>query len=97
MSTAGTACVFVMEGEMSKIAAPQVIEGIAGQIDAELARRGIASGRRVTIAIEPEQPEDWLAAARRFARAKVEAEGCSDSDIDRIIDEEREAVQTPCG
>jgi hypothetical protein len=44
-------------------------------------------------AIEPYEPDDWLTKARAFARTKVMAEGWSDADIDRIIDEEREAVQ----
>jgi hypothetical protein len=30
---------------------------------------------------------------RRYARPRVIAEGWTDEDIDRIIDEEREAVQ----
>jgi hypothetical protein len=47
----------------------------------------------VTITIEPDEPDDWIAKARRFARPKVIAEGWTDADIDRIIDEEREAVQ----
>jgi hypothetical protein len=58
-----------------------------------LARRGIAPDQRVTITIEPDEPDDWIAKARRFARPKVIAEGWSDADIDRIIEEERQAVQ----
>jgi len=50
-------------------------------------------GERVTITIEPDEPDDWIAKARRFARPKVIAESWTDADIDRIIDEEREAVQ----
>jgi hypothetical protein len=51
----------------------------------------------VTITIEPDEPDDWIAKARRLARPKVIAEGSTDADIDRIIDEEREAVQSHLG
>jgi len=82
---------------MSKQTLPEFIESTAGDAAAELARRGIAPDRRVTIAIEPDEPDDWIAKARRFARPKVIAEGWSDADIDRIIDEERKAVQPHLG
>jgi len=72
---------------------PQFIESTAGKVAEELARRGIPPGQRVPITIEPDEPDDWIAKARRFARPKVIAEGWTDADIDRIIDEEREAVQ----
>jgi hypothetical protein len=78
---------------MPKLAEPQFIESTAGDVTAELARRGIAPDQRVTITIEPDEPDDWIAKARRFARPKVIAEGWSDADIDRIIEEERQAVQ----
>ncbi len=55
--------------------------------------RGIPADQRVTITVEPEQPDDWLTKARGYARPKVVAEGWSDADIDRIIDGERDAVQ----
>ena len=64
---------------------PQLIACAAGQIAAELARLGITPERRVTIAIEPDEPDDWIAKARGFARPKVIAEGWSDDDIDRLI------------
>ena len=82
---------------MSKGAQPEFIESTAGQVAAELARRGVAPEQRVTIMIEPSEPDDWLSKARKFARAKVEAEGWSDADIDRIIKEERKAVQPQNG
>ena len=82
---------------MSKETAPEFIESTAGQVAAELARRGVAPDTRVTITIEPDEPNDWIAKARRFARPKVIAEGWSDADIDRIIDEERKAVQRHLG
>jgi hypothetical protein len=79
---------------MPKLAEPQFIESTAGEVAAELARRGVAPDQRVTITIEPDEPDDWIAKARRFARPKVIAEGWSDADIDRIIEEERQAVQS---
>jgi len=79
---------------MPKSAEPELIESTAGEVAAELARRGIAPEQRVLIAIEPKEPDDWLAKARIFARAKVLAEGWSDDDIDRLIKEERRAVQS---
>ena len=78
---------------MSKASEPQFIESTAGQVAAELVRRGVPPDRRVTITIEPDEQDDWLAKSRAFARPKVLAEGWSDADIDRIIDEERSAVQ----
>ncbi|MBV9481935.1 MAG: hypothetical protein JO249_14450 [Acidobacteria bacterium] len=82
---------------MAKDAQPEFIESTAGQVAAELARRGVAPDQRVTITIEPDEPDDWLSKARKFARAKVAAEGWSDADIDRIIKEERKAVQPQNG
>lgn len=76
---------------------PEFIESTAGKVAEELARRGIPPGQRVTITIEPDEPDDWLAKARKFARSKVIAEGWTDAEIDRIIDEEREAVQPRLG
>jgi len=82
---------------MTKGAPPEFIESTAGQVAAELARRGIAPEQRVTITIEPDEPDDWIAKARKFARPKVIAEGWTDADIDRIIGEERKAVQPHLG
>src|SRR5579875_2870222 len=70
-------------------AQPEIIESTAGQVAEELARRGVAPERRVTIAVEPDEPDDWIAEALKFARPKVIAEGWSDEAIDRIIEEER--------
>jgi len=78
---------------VAKQTAPEFIESTAGQVAAELARRGVAPEKWVTITIEPDEPDDWITKARKFARPKVIAEGWSDADIDRIIDEERKAVQ----
>ena len=78
---------------MPRDAEPELIESTAGQVAAELERRGVAPDRRVTVTVEPEEPNDWLAKVRKFARAKVIAEGWSDDDIDRLIKEERRAVR----
>jgi hypothetical protein len=78
---------------MPRDAEPEFIESTAGQVAAELERRGVSPERRVTITIEPEEPTDWLAKARKFARARVQAEGWSDDEIDRLIKEERRAVR----
>jgi hypothetical protein len=68
----------------------EFIESTAGDVGEELARRGIPAEQRVLIAIEP---DDWLAEARRVARPRVAGKGWSDAQIDRVIEEEREAVQ----
>ena len=82
---------------MPKGTEPELIESTAGQVAAELARRGVAPEQRVTITIEPDEPDDWLSKTRKCARAKVAAEGWSDEDIDRIIKEERKAIQPRIG
>lgn len=74
---------------MPDTAMPLVIETTAGQIRAELDRRGIGMDQPIIVMIEP---EGWLAEARRFSRPLVIAEGWSDDDIDKIIKEERKAV-----
>jgi hypothetical protein len=79
---------------MANEATPESFESTAGQVAAELARRGIAPGQRVMVTIEP---DDWLARVRAFARSRVRAEGLSDADIDRLIEDEREAVQPRLG
>ena len=73
---------------------PEFIESTAGQITAELTRRGISPDQRIMITIEP---DDWLSEARKFARTQVIAEGWTDVEIDRLIDEERTAVQPRLG
>ena len=82
---------------MPKDAQPELIESTAGEVGAELARRGIRADQRVTITVEPAEPDDWISKARAYARPKVKAEGWSDADIDRIIKEERRAVQPQNG
>jgi hypothetical protein len=82
---------------MAKETQPEFIESTAGQVAEELARRGVAPEQRVTITIEPDEPDDWITKARKFARPKVIAEGWTDADIDHIIKEERKAVQPLLG
>jgi len=74
-----------------------LIESTAGQVAAELVRRGVAPDQRVTVTIEPAEPEDWITEARRFSRPLIAAEGLSDADIDLMIKEERRAVQSQVG
>lgn len=77
---------------MPKPTEPEFIESTAGQVTAELSRRGVAPEQRVTVTIEPDEPDDWLSKARKFSRAKIAAEGWSDEDIDHLIKAERKAV-----
>ena len=62
--------------------AAQVFEVTAGEIAAELERRGISSDERVTLTIEP---REQFVPGRREARARVVAAGLTDSDIDRLV------------
>ena len=43
------------------------------------------------------EPEDWIAAARRFSRPKVIAAGLSDADIDRLIKQAQKDVEPRLG
>jgi hypothetical protein len=79
---------------MTKVAEPQVIESTAGQVAAELVRRGIDPNRHVTITIEP---DDWLADVRRHSRPKVTEAGWSDSDIDQLIKQAQKDVEPDLG
>jgi hypothetical protein len=79
---------------MVKMAEPQFIETTAGEIAAELARLGVAADQRVTVAV---QPDDWLTEVRQVTRPRVIAEGWSDADIDRVIDQERDHLQQRLG
>nr|WP_294508670.1 hypothetical protein [uncultured Rhodopila sp.] len=75
---------------MTKLTDQQFIESTAGQVAAELARRGIPSDQQVTITIEP---NDWLTEARRFSRPKVIEAGWSDDDIDRLTKQAQHEVE----
>ena len=75
---------------MTKATRSQFIESTAGQVAAELARRGIAPDQHVTVVVEP---EDRIAEARRFSRPKVIEAGWSDDDIDRLIKQAQKEVE----
>jgi hypothetical protein len=85
------------DSDMPKDVQPEFIESTAGEVAAELVRRGIRADQRVTVTIEPAEPDDWISKARAYAHPKVMAEGWNDADIDRIIKEERRAVQPQNG
>lgn len=72
----------------------QVIEITAGEIAAELKRRGIGSDERVTLTIEPEQE---LIPGRRESRARVVAAGLTDEDIDRLVKQAQKEVEPRVG
>ena len=72
----------------------EVIETTAGNVAAELARRGIGSDERVIVTIEPEQE---LIPGRRELRARVVAAGLTDDDIDRLIKQAQKEVEPPAG
>lgn len=76
---------------MSGIMDSPFIVSTAGEIAAELARRGIAPGQQVTVALE--RDDDWLAQARAFSRPKVIEAGWSDEDIDRLIKQAQQEVE----
>ena len=69
---------------------PGVIEVTAGEIAAELKRRGISSDERVMLTIEPEHE---LIPGRRESRARVVTAGLSDADIDRLIKQAQREVE----
>jgi len=73
----------------------EVIESTAGEVAAELARRGIRPQDRVTITIDRER--DAFFRGRKESRARVVAAGLTDKDIERLIEEAREEVQPHLG
>ena len=75
---------------MTRAIESQFIESTAGQVAAELVRRGIAPDRHATIVVEP---DDWIAEARRFSRPKAIEAGWSDDDIDRLIKQAQQEVE----
>jgi hypothetical protein len=86
-----------MQDAMTKASEPQFIESTAGEVAAELARRGIAPQQRVTIAIAPNEPADWVAKARQFSRPRVIEAGWSDDDIDQLIKQAQKEVEPGLG
>ena len=75
---------------MTKATEAQFIESTAGEVAAELARRGVAPDKHVTVVVEP---DDWIGEARRFSRPKVIEAGWSDDDIDRLIKQAQKEVE----
>ena len=57
---------------MPKDVQPELIESTAGEVAAELLRRGIRADQRITITIEPAEPDDWITKARAYARRSME-------------------------
>ena len=82
------------ERDTAMVPAPEVIEITAGEVAAELRRRGIASDERVTLTIETERE---LIPGRRESRARVAAAGLSDADIDRLIKQAQQEVEPRLG
>jgi hypothetical protein len=72
----------------------EVIQTTAGQVAAELARRGIGSDEPVLVTIEPERE---LIPGRRASRARVVAAGLSDDDIDRLVKQAQKEVEPRVG
>ena len=60
----------------------EVIETTAGEVTAELKRRGVSPDERVTITLKLDVE---LIPGRREARARVVAVGLNDDDIDRLF------------
>jgi len=71
----------------------EVFETTAGQVSAELARRGLDPDDRVTITIEASE----LIPGRRASRVRVVAASLSDADIDRMIKQARRDVESLLG
>lgn len=76
------------------MAMPEVIEIAAGEVAAELRRRGVASDERVTLLIDA---ADELFPGRRESRKLVVAAGLTDADLDRLIEQAREEVALRLG
>ncbi len=75
-------------------AARETIEVTAGEVAAELKRRGIGSDETVTLTIEAERE---IIPGRRASRARVVAAGLSDDDIDRLINRAQMDVEPLLG
>ena len=80
---------------MSKETAPEFIESTAGRWRRNAPRCG--AGQAGDDHDRTGRTKRLDCQGTKFARPKVIAEGWSDSDIDRIIDEERKAVQPHLG
>ncbi|HTV45435.1 MAG TPA: hypothetical protein VMF05_08970 [Stellaceae bacterium] len=69
----------------------ELIETTAGQVTEVLKRLGVPEERMVMVVIEP---DDWLVKARQESRRLVIADGLSDEDIDRMIDQARTEIRS---
>ena len=69
---------------------PRTIEITAGEVAAELKRRGISSDERVTLTIETGVE---VVPGRRESRARVAAAGLTNADIDRLIKQAQRDVE----
>jgi hypothetical protein len=72
----------------------ETIEVLAGEVAAELRRRGVGSDEKVTVTIES---ENEIFPGRRASRARVVAAGLTDEDIDRIIKQAQKDVEPLLG
>ena len=72
----------------------ETIEVTAGEVAAELKRRGIGSDEKVTLTIEPERE---IIPGRRASRARVVAAGLTDDDIDRLIKQAQKDIEPQLG
>jgi hypothetical protein len=68
----------------------ETIEVPAGEVAAELKRRGIGSDETVTLTIEADRE---IIPGRRASRARVVAAGLTDDDIDRLIKQAQKDVE----
>lgn len=73
---------------------PEVIKVSAGEVAAELKRRGISSDEFVTLTIDPSTE---IIPGRREARARVVAAGLTDDDIDRLVKQAQQEVEPKLG
>jgi hypothetical protein len=72
----------------------QIIETTAGEIQAIIRQCGLQPTDPITLTIPAEGGADLLARARAECRALVIAAGLSDDDIDNLIKEARQEVQS---
>lgn len=70
----------------------QIIDVPAGEVSAELKRRGISSDERVTLTIEAEKE---ILPGRRASRASVVAAGLTDQAIDALIKRAQHECEPP--
>jgi hypothetical protein len=68
----------------------ETIEVTAGEVAAELKRRGIGSDEKVILTIEPARE---IIPGRRASRARVVAAGLTDDDVDRLIKQAQKDVE----